>query len=173
MGFCFQRDNRFDFLYFVEVRFVTACRSELFDHRAFVESYIIFIGGDQFVRVFRRCFLNQVKERTFFLFSVDNKCSAEDFVTAVFRVHLCKTVHFAVCQPSFQLLAYFVEVSYFFIAQCQSFLFIVGFDILDVNNWVRLFADREDVLVQTVIDTLQHRVMFCFAGRNREVFLDA
>ena len=40
------------------------------------------------------------------------------------------------------------------IAQCQSFLFVVGFDILDINNRVRLFTDREDVLVQTVIDTL-------------------
>ena len=126
----------------------------MFDHRTFVESHIIFIGGNQFVRVLRRCFLDQVKERTFFLFSVDNKCTAEDFVTAVLRVHLCKTVHFAVGQPAFQLLAYFVEVGYFFIAQCQSFLFVVGFDILDINNRVRLFTDREDVLVQTVIDTL-------------------
>ena len=75
-------------------------------------------------------------------------------MTAVLRVHLCKTVHFAVCQPAFQFLAYFVEVSYFFIAQCQSFLFVVGFDIFNINNRVRLFTDREDVLVQTVIDTL-------------------
>ena len=88
---------------------------------------------------------------------------AEDFMTAVFRVYLCKTVHFAVGQPAFQLLAHFVEVRYFFIAQCQSFLLVVGLDILDINNRVRLFADREDVLVQTVVDTLQHRVMFCFA----------
>ena len=84
-------------------------------------------------------------------------------MAAVFRVYLCKAVHFAVGQPAFQLLAYFVEVSYFFVAQRQSFLLVVGGDIFDIDNRVRLFTDREDVLVQAVVDALQHRVVFGFA----------
>ena len=35
-----------DFFYLIKVRFVTACRSKLFDHRTFVESHIIFISGN-------------------------------------------------------------------------------------------------------------------------------
>ena len=93
-------------------------------------------------------------------------------MTAVFRVYLCKTVHFAVGQLTFQLLAYFIEVRNLFVAQSQSFFFVVSCNILDINNRIRLFTDCEDILVQAVVDTLQHRVVISFTGRNWEVFFD-
>lgn len=117
--------NRLDLFHCIEIRFDACQRSELFYYRAFVESHIIFISRNQLVRVYCRSFLDQVKKRTFFLFSVDDECTAENLMTGSVPSSPVRTIYFAVGQLTFQFLAYFVEVRNFFVAQSQSFFFVV------------------------------------------------
>ena len=72
------------------------CRSKLFHNRTFSEGYIIFISGDDFVRIFLCGLFDHLEQGRFLFYTVDDERSAENFVAAVFGVDLCKTENFRV-----------------------------------------------------------------------------
>ena len=94
-------------------------------------------------------------------------------MAAVFRVHLRETKHFAVGERSAKAFAQLLEVGNFFGAQCKTFLHVVLFHIVDVDNWVGSFGDGEDVVVKNVIYTLQHLVEFWLFATAFGEFLNA
>ena len=69
-------------------------RSELLYHRTFGKGHIVLVGRDDLVRVFLGSLLDHLEEGRFHFLSVDDECSTEDFMTAVFRVDLGETEYF-------------------------------------------------------------------------------
>ena len=59
-------------------------RSKLFYNRTFSKSYIVLIGRNDFVWIFLGCLLDHLEEGRFHFFSVDDKSSTENLMTAVF-----------------------------------------------------------------------------------------
>ena len=96
MGFGFQGDNTLDVLYLEEVGLGVVCRGKLLDNRTFGKGNIIFIGRYNLVRIFLSGLFNHLEEGRFLLHSVDDKCAAENFVTAVLGVDLRKTEYLGV-----------------------------------------------------------------------------
>ena len=89
------------------------------------------------------------------------------------RVNLCETKHLRVRQLSAQLPLYLMQVLDFLRRECQTFLLIVLFQILDVENRSGLDIHREDVLIQTLVHALKHGVIFSLLTINREILLNA
>ena len=79
--------------------------------RSFIERYVIFISGNQLIRVLGGSLLDQVEQGTFFFLAVDDEYTSEYFMAAVFRGYLGETEHLAIGQLTSQLLAYLVQVS--------------------------------------------------------------
>ena len=98
MRFGFQRNDRIYFSRLINIRLIMGMRSELHRLRPIDKRTIVFISGNNPIRIFLRSFLNQFKECTFFLFSVDNKGTVKNFMTAVFRIDLRKTEYFGIGQ---------------------------------------------------------------------------
>ena len=94
-------------------------------------------------------------------------------MAAVLGVDLREAEHLAVGQLAAQLAAHLVQVGDLLSAQRQAFLLVVGLQVVDVDDRIRLLADGEYHLVQPVIDALQHRVVIRLGRADGEVFLDA
>ena len=172
MCFRLQRYHGLDFLCLVEIRFLTTCRGELLDYRAIIEGYVIFICRNQLVRILGRSLLNQAEERAFLLLAIDNKRTTENLVAAMLGIDLRETEHLAIRQLTPQLLAHFLQVSNLFRAQGQPFLLVVCLQVFDIDDGVGLLVDSKDGLVQSVVNTLQHRVVFRLARCDGEVLFD-
>ena len=171
MRFGFQRQYGIDLLDREIIGLIGRQWGELLDGRAGIECYIVFIGRHQLVRVLGRCFFDQSKEGMLLFFAVDNEGTTEDFMPAMLGIHLRKPEHFAVGQVTFQFFAYFIEVAHLVGAQRKSFLLVVGRNIVDIHDRIRLPVDREQLLVKVVIDMLQHRVM-SLLRREGNIFFD-
>ena len=146
---------------------------ELLYNGAFGKGHIVLVGRDDMMGVLLGGLLDHLEEAAFLLFAVDDEGAAENLVAAVFAVDLCKAEHFAVGELAAQLLFHVVEVGNLFGAECQPFLLVIGFQVLDVLDGGRLDGRGEDVLVQTVVKPLQHGVVRCIRTIGREIFLDA
>ena len=70
-----------------------------------------------------------------------------------------KTEDFGIGQRSSVFLLQRVQIGHFVLAECQSFLLVVLFQVVHVLNGLRPVVNGKDVLVQTVIHTLQHGVV--------------
>ena len=172
MGFGFQGNNALDVFYLEEVGLGVVCRCKLLDNRTFGKGYVVFVGRYNLVRILLGGFLNHLEEGRFLFHSVDDKCTAEDFMAAVLGIDLCKAEYFGVGQRTSQVLFYFLEVIYFLFGECQAFFLIVCLQILDVDNRFRLAVGGEYVLVEAFIHTLQHRVAVCVFVFYGEIFFD-
>ena len=84
---------------------------------------------------------------------------------------MCKAEYFAVCKRASQLFLDVVKIIYLLWRQRQSFLFVILLKVLDVLYGLRLYVYGEDVLVQTVVHTLQHRVVVSILGSYGEILL--
>ena len=91
MCLCLQRDNTLDLLYTEPVTRTLVCRSELLNNRSLRESHIVFIGREDLMRMLLRGFLNHREQAALFLLTIDDEGAAEDLMTTVLRVDLCKT----------------------------------------------------------------------------------
>ena len=93
-------------------------------------------------------------------------------MTAVFRVNLSKAKHFRVSELTSELFFHAVQVFDFSRRECQTFLFVVSFEVRDILDRSRLDIHGKDFLIQTLVHTLQHRVMFSILILYGEVFFD-
>ena len=64
-----------------------------------------------------------------------------------------------------------MKIFYLLRRQRKSFLFVILLKVLDVLYGLRLYVYGEDVLVQTVVHTLQHRVVLGVLVVNGEILL--
>ena len=89
------------------------------------------------------------------------------------RVDLRKTKHLRVSQLSAQLTLHLVQVLDFLRRKSKTLLLVILLQVLDMENRSRFYVHREDVLIQTLVHTLQHGVVLSILTIDREVFLDA
>ena len=82
-------------------RVVGGC--ELLHDGSFGEGHIIFICGDDLVRVLLRCALDHLEKAAGHLLAVDDEGAAEDLVAAVFAVDLCEAEDLGVRELAAQL----------------------------------------------------------------------
>ncbi len=75
------------------------------------------------------------------------------------RVNLGKTENLGICQRTTVLLFNLMQVFNLLRAKSKTFLLVVFFQIVYVLDRLWLDVHREDVLVQTVVHTLQHGVV--------------
>ena len=173
MRFCFQGD---DALHVFHDEIVARCLvggCKLLHRWSLCKSHIIFIGRQNFVRMFFRRLFNHGKERRLHFFSVDDKCSAEYFVSAMFRIDLCEAEHLRVGQRPAQLLFDSMQIFYFLWREGESFLFVIGFNLLDIADRFWFMIHRKDLLSQSVVHPLQHLVVCHVFVIHWEIFLDA
>ena len=124
---CFQRDNCFYIFDDEIIGSWVILWSKLFYYRTFSKCHIIFVGRNDFVRIFLSGFFDHLEKWWFHFLSVDDKCSTKYFVAAVFWVDLCKSENFRVCQFSTQVFFYFQQIVHFFTWKCKTFLFVIFF----------------------------------------------
>ena len=173
MGLGLQRDDTLHFLHLEIVAGALVFRGKLLDDRTLRESYVILIGRENLVGILFCGLLNHVEEARLHLLAVDDEHTAENLVAAVLGVDLGKTEDFGVGQRTAQLLFHLMQVFYFFRTQGQTFLLVVFLQVGHVLDGLRLDVHREDVLVQSCVHTLQHRVVISVLTADGEVFLDA
>ena len=142
-------------------------RCKLFHHRSLCKSHIVLVSRNDFMRILLCRFLNHLKQRRLHFLPVDDERAAKNLMTAMLGVDLRKTEHLRICQLTPQLAFHLMQVFDFLGRECQPFLFVIFFQILYIHNGCRLDINRKNILVQTFVHTLQHRVvlgMFVFHG---------
>ena len=90
-------------------------------------------------------------------------------MAAVLGVNLCKTEHLRISKRTTELLLHLVKVLYLLGRQCKTFLLVVLLEVLNVLNGLRLDVNGKDVLVKSVIETLQHWVCSLHVVDGRSV----
>ena len=146
--------------------------SELFHNGTYREGYVILVSRDNLVRIFLCSLLNHRKERRGHFLTVDDESTTEDFVTAVFRVELRKAEYFRVSELAVKLCLNIVEVLDFFGRECQTFLLVVRFEVVNLLNSRRLKVDGENILVQTRVHARKHGVVVRILACYGEIFFN-
>ena len=139
-------------------------RSKLLDARAFGKRHVILVGRDYLVRIFLRGFLNHREERGGHFLAVDDERAAENFVAAVLGVDLREAKHLGVGEFPPELLLHAVEILYLGGREGETFLLVIGFEVFDVDDGRGRVVHGEDVLIQPVVEALQHGVAAVVAG---------
>ena len=114
-----------------------------------------------------------MEEGRLLFYTVDDECPAEDFVAAVFGIDLGETEYFGVGQFTSKVLFYFLEVVHLFFRECQTFFFVVSFQIFDMDDRFRLTVGGEYFLIQSLVHALQHRVAVSVFVLYGEILFDA
>ena len=94
------------------------------------------------------------------------------FMAAVLGIELCEAKDLTVGERAAELSLHAVEIVDLGGRKCQSFLLIVGVEIIDGANGFGRMVDGEKRFVQSVVDALQHRVVL-LVGRGGEVLFNA
>ncbi len=94
-------------------------------------------------------------------------------MAAMFRVHLCKTIHFAVGERAAHCSGNRIQVFYFIVAQSKSFLPVVSCNVIYIQNRIGLFFNYKNTLIQSVVFPLQHVIAFGTFTFNLIKFLNA
>ena len=140
-------------------------RRKLFHHRPLCKSHVVLVCRNDFMRIFLCSFLNHLEQRRLHFLPVDDERTAENLMTAMLGIDLCETEHLRIRQLTPQLAFHLMQVFDFLWRKSQSFLFVIFFQILYIHDGSRLDINRKNILVQTLIHTLQHRIvpgMFIF-----------
>ena len=171
--FCLDRDYTLDVANDKVVGSVVTCRRKLFHHRTFCESDIVFISREDAMGILLCSAFDHGEEGRRLLLAVDDERTTEDFVTTVFGIELCEAKDFTVGEFSVELLFYTMEIFHFGGRKSQTFLLVVGFEIINCADGIWSVADGEDILVKTFVKTLKHRVMICRSIFYGEEFFNA
>ena len=145
MRFSFQGDDRIDIPDAEKIGFVLGLRGKFFQHRSFDKGNIIFISR-----------YNPVRDSALDVFLMSEKSDSGCSFPSIIKVPLnilcrqCSELTWAKpytslsvrLRPSFR--AAFHEVFHLIVAQGKSFLLIIGFDIFDIKNRIRLVLNGEN-----------------------------
>ena len=155
----FQRKHRLEGFDLEGRRLVGLGGSKLLHLGAEDEGHIVLVGRHQSVRVHLRGLLDEGEERVGHLLAIDDESAVEDLVAAVLGVDLCEAIHLAVGKFAPNLCRYAFQVFHLLTAQGQTFLLVVGLNVVDVFQRLGLAVHREHLLVEVLIAVLQHRVV--------------
>ena len=77
-------------------------------------------------------------------------------MAAVFGIDLGETEYFGIGQFTSKVLFYFLEVVHLFFRECQTFFFVVSFQVFDMDDRFRLTvggetADRKSIAILDVL----------------------
>ncbi len=72
-------------------------------------------------------------------------------MAAMFAIYLRETEYFAIGKFAAKLPAYIVQVVDFFLAKRKAFLFVVSFQVFNLDNGFGCVADGEDILIEVCI----------------------
>ena len=103
-------------------------------------------------------FLYHLEEGRLFLFTIDDKGTAEYLVPAMLTIDLSEAEDLAVGELPAELTFHFVQVFYLLGRQGETFLLVVFLQVLDADDGVGLLVDGEDALVEALIEALKHGV---------------
>ena len=159
MSLSLQGDDALDVLHLEPVARALVSRSELLHYRSLSECHIILVCGKNLSRVLGSSLLDHGKERTLLLLTVDDERATENLMTAMLRVDLCKTEYLRVGQRTTVLLFYLMKVFNLLRRQSQSLFLIECVEVVDMANRSRLDVNGEHILIQSIIHTLEHRVV--------------
>ena len=148
-------------------------RGKLLHDRSFSKSDIIFISGNDMMRILLGRLLNHLEEGRLLLLAIDDKGSTEDFVSAMLAVNLGKTKDLAISKFTAKLTFHLMQILNLFRGKGKTFLLVVFLQIFDTKNRFRLLVNSKNVLIKPVIHTLQHRVIICIFTTYRKIFLYA
>ena len=93
-------------------------------------------------------------------------------MAAVLRVDLCKSEHLAVSQLAAQLTLNLVQVINLLLGESQTLLLVVRIQVINEQNRLRFDIDSKNLLVKTLVQALQHGVIFCIGISHREILLN-
>ena len=79
-------------------------------------------------------------------------------MSAVLGVDLGKAENLGVGQRPSVLFLHLVQIFYLFFRERETFLLVVGFQVVHILDGLRVMLHGENLLVQPVVHTLQHRV---------------
>ena len=170
--FSLQGDNTLDVGHAEPVAGTLVCGCKLLDNRSLGKSHIIFIGRQYFPWMFCRSFLNHGKERRLHLLAIDDERTTENLMTAMFRINLCKTENLGVGQRPTVLLLYLMQVSHLFWRQRKSFLLVKLFQVVNTSYRSRFYVHFEDVLIQSFVHALQHRIVLSILRRHGKILFN-
>ena len=165
-------DDTFDVANHEIVGSVVTRGRKLLHHGAFGERHVVFVGRKDAVRIFFRGAFDHGKEGGGHFLAVDDKRTAENLVAAVLGVKLRETKDLTVGKGATELALHAVEIFDLGGRKCESFLLIVGVEIVDRANGFGRVVDGEKRVVQSVVNSLQHGVVLLL-GRGGEVFFNA
>ena len=85
---------------------------------------------------------------------------------------MCETEDFAVGERASVLFLQLVEISYFVLAEGKTLFLVILLEVIDVLDRFWLVVHGEHILSDTVVHTLEHRVVLSVFAIYREVLLD-
>ncbi len=89
-------------------------------------------------------------------------------MTTMLGIHLRKSKDLTIGKFSIHFFAQLIQIRDLLLAQGQSFFLVISGNIVDINNGVGYFIDREYSLIEFFIHLLQHRIIpVIFFGRNK------
>ena len=94
-------------------------------------------------------------------------------MAAVFRVHLRESKHLAVGERTPEFVAQLLEIGNFIGIKGETLGDVVFFDILDINDRVGSFGDFEHILIESVINALEHLVISRVVAIHGSELLDS
>ena len=162
MGFGLQRDDTLNILHLEIIAGALVCWRELLHNRTLCECHIIFIGRENHAWILGSCLLDHRKQRAFHLLAVDDKGATENLMAAVLRIDLCKTEYLGIGQRTAVLFLNLMQVVNFLWRKGQTLFLIELLQVFHLLDGSRLDVDREDILIQTVVHALQHRIVVGF-----------
>ena len=159
VGLGFQRDYTLNGLHAEPVACALILGCKLLHNRALRKGNVVLVSRKYLAGILFCGLLNQCKETRLALLAVDNERSAEDFVAAMLGVDLGKAENFRVGKRAAVCFLDLVQVFYFFRTQGQTLLLVELLQVVHVPDGLRFMVHREDVLVQTAVHALEHRVV--------------
>ena len=94
-------------------------------------------------------------------------------MAAVLGVNLGKTENLRISQWATVLFLNLVQIFNLLGRQCQTLLLVVFLQVINEFDRLWLNVNRENVLIQTIVHTLQHGVVLGILRVNGEIFLNA
>jgi len=123
------------------------------------ECAVVFVCANYKIRVLLAGLLYHLEQRTLLLLAVYDEYAVEDLVAAVLAVNLGESEHLTVCKAAAKLLAKALKVLNLLRIKGKALLFVVLLKILYINYRIRLFVNCKDLLVEPVVQALQHLVI--------------
>src|SRR5690606_19858705 len=123
------------------------------------ERNVVFVCADEEVGILLRSFFDQLKEGALLLLPINDKCSVEYLMAAVLGIHLREAEYFAIGKFAAKSRSDVLKILNLFFTEGKAFFLVVRRNVVDLDNWIWLVMDREQLLVEAVVQHFQHTIV--------------